>query len=443
MNRSVSLRLLVVILTGCFISTVAIADPNLAPEQLVLLMKASRERYSTFDVKKTVTNYQKADNDSKITLTLDITARWTRNKRYSRIIRTSYEHLDEIPHEGYTPTTINTYLIAPESSKRLEEAPDNRRPHGVIAPGIFSESSLELDQGFESAYGTMWSLFGFPWEKMNIKEATCSFDNDSNCYILKVPMGDYEKAPIFILHVDPSKDYIPAKKEYVKYTGTTIFTTQCSDFRRTAEGLWVPYVYTYSDRDFTVVSVVEQMKANEPISDNLFDFAFPDGTVVYDERYNIKYVVGESRQVQQPPVDPCSLASNSLAVSPVKDEELLTAASKAKKLLQAQADVAAAPPTIEVSPPIVFVTADKDEYTLSAARPDGKKPRLLAQTFESDTLEFISLKDLLQDKSQLIVTIKRLQSCATFASGTLLLEFEGENAPVTVTFVSPPLSNTP
>jgi len=442
MNGSLLLRLLAGALTGCFISTVALADPNLTPEQLVLLMKASRERYNTFDEKMIVTNYQKANNEFKITLTRDITARWTRNKRYSRIIRTSYEHLDEIPYEGYTPTIIQTYLIAPESSKHLEEAPDNRRPSGVIAPGISSESSLELDQGFEGAYEVMWSLFGFPWEKMNIKEATCTFDNDSNCYILKVPMGDYEKAPVFILYVEPSKDYIPAKKEYVKYPGTTIFTTQCSDFRPTADGLWVPYGHTYSDRDFTVVYIVEQLKVNEPISDNLFDFTFPDGTVVYDKRYNIEYMVGEA-QVQQPLIDPCSLAPNSLAVSPVKEEQLLASAAKAKELLQAQAGAVEASPTIEVSPAIVFVTADKYEYTLSGVRPDGKKPRLVGHTFESDTLEFLALQDFIQDKNQLIINIKRLQSHTSFASGTLVLQFEEENAPVTVMFVSPPLPNTP
>jgi len=443
MNGSVSLRLLVVILVRFFISTVAFAGPNLTPEQLVLLMKASRERYNTFDEKMIVTNYQKVDDEFKITLTLDITARWTRNKRYSKIIRTSYEHPDEIPYEGYTPTTIKTYLITPESSKSLEEAPDNRRPSGVIAPGIFSESSLELDQGFEGTYEVMWSLFGYPWEKMNIKEATCTFDNDSNSYILKVPMGDYEKAPVFILYVDPSKDYIPAKKEYVKYPGRTIFTTECSDFRRARGELWVPYGHSYSDRDFTVVCIVEQLKVNEPISDDLFDFTFPAGTVVYDKRYDIEYVVAESGQLQQPAIDPCSLASNSVAVSPAKEEDLLASASKAKQLLQAQPGVVETPPTIEVSPAIVFVTANKYEYTLSVVRPDGERSRLVAHTFESDTLEFLSLKDFLQDKNQLIINIKRLQSHTSFASGTLLLEFEEENAPVTVMFVSPPLPNSP
>lgn len=444
MNSSILSRLLVSILVACVIPMVTFADPNLTPEQLVLLMKASRERYNTFDEKIKVANYQETDNKTKATLTLDIISRWTKNKQFSRIIRTEYL-LDETPHEGYTPTIIKTYIIAKESSKRLIEAPDNRSPRGYVAPGMSLE--LEQDQGFYGTYGAMWNLFSAPWEKMNLNESTSSFDNTSKCYILNVPMGAYPKAPLFILYIDPSKDYIPVKKEYVKkYDGTVIAILECSDFRQTESGLWIPYRYSWSDprKSLKIVYKVEQVKVNETIADSLFDFTFPAGTIVYDERYNLRYTVGETRQAQQPIVDPCSLTSTGvIATSPAKDEELLASASKAKELLQAHAGVVEALPSIEVSPAIVLVIANRYEYSLSVIRPDGTKPQLLSYGFESDTLEFLSLKDLIQDKSQLIINIKRLQSHTGFASGTLLLQFEKEKEPVKVTFVSAPLPNTP
>lgn len=446
MNSISSLRFLVIVTIATVIPMIASADANLTPEQLVLLMKASREQYNSnsIDAKMEATSYQYDANDeteTNLRMTREIVSRWTRKKSYSRIVRTTYP--DVIPHEGYTPTIIETSGFTPKRFKRLIEVPDNRTPRGVIR----AVSSLEEHRhfyNFYTIYGAMWDFFGWPWEKMNLDKATVTRDEKNDLYIMKVQMGSSPKGRLIILYIDPSKNFIPVKKEFLTYDGTLLTTFECSDFRQPEIGLWIPYQYSvFAPRvHIRIIYEVLNVKVNEPIADDLFDFEFPIGTIVYDEILNLRYKIEDVNRPQSPVVDPCSeVTGTAVGTLPVKEEALVAAASRAKELLAAHASADTVSSQIEVSPLTVLVTPDKYEYKISIKGYSDTKPVLLSYKFEGDGLELSALNNLIDNENRLLVNVNRLRSHTGFASGILFLYFEGENKPVEIRFVSAPLAN--
>lgn len=445
MNTHLSLRFLIIIIIGTVIPTTVFAGENLTPEQLVLLMKASRGQYNTISAKMKALSYQYDPNNKaepKLKMTREIVSRWTRKKSFSRIVETSY--LDAIPDGAYTRTTISTCSLSPKGCKKLVEAADNPVSRGYVEP------DRSLDQGFYQSfftvYAAMWDFYGWPWEKMNLDGTTVNYDEKKNYYIMKVKMGSTAKGPLITLYVDPLKDFIPVKKEFLKYDSTLLQRYECSDFHQAENGLWIPYRYSWFDPrvSYGAVYEVEEVVVNQPIADNLLHFDFPAGTIVYDGRYNLKYKIDDAAQAQHSIADPCSETTTNIAVTvPAKDEDLVAAASKVKELLDAHAVKEIVSPAIEVSPGIVLVTVDKSEYKLSIKKYDGTKPVLLDYEFESTELELSSFKNLIKTEDQVIANINRVQSHTGFASGTLLLQYAAESKPVKVTFVSAPLPNAP
>jgi len=442
MNSRLSVRSLFLLTVITFIPTIVIAEVNLTPEQLVLLMKASREQYNIVDAKMKERFYQYDPNNQsepKVKMSREIVSRWTRDKQFSRTVETSYP--DKIPHKDYSPTIVHTYVTTSTWSKLLIEAPDNRIPRGYIKSGV----SLEEEKGFYTIYDAMWKLLGFPWEKMNLAETTVTRDEKTHYYIMKARMGDHPRGPFVTLYIDPGRDFIPVKKEMVKPDGTIVLRLECNPFRR-VNGLWIAYRYCWFDPrvNYGAVTEVEDVKVNQSIPDNLLEFSFPKGTIVSDEMHGLKYTI---EGVDQSPADKgkagSEIAADTKLTAPVKEEQLRTVASKAEQMLQTLTAEQAVPLAIQIWPTIVLVTNDKYEYKLSATKSDGTKPVLLNYEFESGSLDLSSFKNLINDQNQLVLRINRKQSHTRFASGTLLLQLKGHDEVIKVTFVSPPLQDTP
>lgn len=359
MNNLFLSRLLVFVFTVLTITGIecAFANEDITPEQMVLLMKASREQYVTINAKMKANSYENISEgaEPKLKSTREIISRWTKYKSFSKTIQTEY--LDTIPHEGYTPTATKTYAITSEWSKRLTEAPDGRTPRGYVRPG----RSLEADQPFYNIYTAMWDLCGWPWEKINFDETTITRNEVNNYYIVKAKMGESSKGPFVRLFIDPSKNFIPVKKEFLKYDGTLLLRYECSSFHQDKNGLWIPYQYSWSDPrvSFSTVYDVEEVVVNEPIPDKLLNFSFPSGTVVNDEIANLQYKIDEMIETQialdvlvegvrttgvkdnfNSDITANSeqkhlLKSEDIVVtSPANEKDLLATASKAKELLQ-------------------------------------------------------------------------------------------------------------
>ncbi|MBW8039626.1 MAG: outer membrane lipoprotein-sorting protein [Planctomycetes bacterium] len=438
MNTFSLLRYLVISFLVAAIPMVASGSTTLTFEQLVLLMDASAERYKTMDIEMVAEGWQyDIDNKTKLKLKIkeEVLWRWAKSKSFCRVIRTDYVNSIDQPEF----VTIETNVVSPKLCKRLKGALDGRIPRGYIYPGKYSDALSER----RSMYRLMWNT----WDSRDSTgETAVNYDEKNNYYIAIAKFSSREKSGKVKLYIDPSKDFIPVKKEYILHDGRVLMRYELDDFHQTKSGLWIPYrIFDILPlRHYRGIIKVLNVKVNEPIADDLFDFEFPVGTIVYDEILNLRYKIEDVNRPQSPVVDPCSeVTGTAVGTLPVKEEALAAAASKARELIAAHASTDTISSGIEVSPLTVMVTPNKYEYKLSVKGYGDTKPVLLNYKIESAELKLSAFKNLIDNDDRLVVNVNRLQSHTGFASGRLFLYFAGESNPVEITFVSAPLANAP
>lgn len=308
---------------------------DFTPEQMVMLMKASREKYVTIKATMKANSYENIDENSEPELksTRDIISYWTKDKSFSKLTQTRYKDIARGDEHDFI--RIETYAITPEWSKKLTEVPDGRKPRGFVKPG----NSLQPEVPFYDIDIAMWDISGCNWDDINFSETILTKDEMTNYYILKAKLGDSPKDPFAKLYIDASKDFIPIKKEFFKYDGTLLISYECSDFRQDKHGFWAPYQYSWSDSNvgFSTKYDVEEVVINEPVSEDVFNFTFPDGTVVIDEIANLKYniEVVEDELIFAIEDNQGILKQEDIIDAPLaKEEKLLAHASEVKSLLE-------------------------------------------------------------------------------------------------------------
>jgi hypothetical protein len=116
-------------------------------------------------------------------------------------------------------------------------------------------------------------------------------------------MSSSPRGPMVRLYIDPAKDFIPVRREFLKHDGTLLVAFTCDELRKTAEGLWIPYKYSWFDprASFSAEYQVQEVVLNKPIPDNLLDFSFPEGTFVIDQIMNTEYKVTATEQTGKRP----------------------------------------------------------------------------------------------------------------------------------------------
>jgi len=263
--------------------------PN--PEQFVLLLKASSERYQTYSAKIHLEGYRNGDspNKSELVYTQEVLCRVTSDKSYFEIQLSSYEQIND---SGIPENTTRIYSINQQWSKGLLVESKGKTLRGQIKPGRLLENAV----GVTTVKDAMWDFFRWPLEQADMEASSVVFDEKSNQYIATYKMGSPEKGPYIKLHVDPSKGFIPIKKQLLKHDGSVFISFENSDFNQTKEGLWIPLKFTLVDliNNLTIHYVVQEVMVNEPIADELFELSFPSGTIVKDDIAGLKYVVNDT-----------------------------------------------------------------------------------------------------------------------------------------------------
>jgi len=313
---------------SCYSVCAKAQENHLTAEHIISLMEASRERYVSCDSKMSLLCYKEKsedNNDINITAKMEIISRHTRERAFS---------IRKLEHRGRVETL--TYASTQKYVKLMSERtdlPDNINGRITPTPEMTTSSS------FFTINDAMWDLFGCPWDRLNIEEA--SFMEKNGLYILTIPV--IHKTPkILTLHVDPAKGFTIRKGEFSIADGTTLFRMECTDFRETKDGLWVPHSYTWShpkDRVFNKYSV-EEVTINGEIPDEDLDFAFKDGTYVIDLISNMEYRIGpgdypvENNTVStsnEPPEINVVRAEDIKLAEPVTDQRLTEVAQQLSK----------------------------------------------------------------------------------------------------------------
>ena len=117
---------------------------------------------------------------------------------------------------------------------------------------------------------------------------TLKYDRISNLYEFKVQIKEPSDTTL-TFYVDPTKKFIPVKKD-LSAQNTLLKHFECNQFQKIND-VWIPFRYSWTDLQQNCMECyeVEQVSVNVPIDDKLFDFDFPDGTIIRDEIADIKH----------------------------------------------------------------------------------------------------------------------------------------------------------
>lgn len=273
-----------------------------SPEELLLLMKTSCQRYKTMNAQVEATYYKGHDESGKrITQrTQEIIYRWTPDRYYSevneRYIDRPIDMRENILYKkATTGKWTKTLMIRHEG-----------HPRGTIELGRES-----LDK-FTNPNCAMWDInqMGIPMDKtgIDLNRASVETDKTTGYLVMKFRLGEHEKAAQVVLYIDPTRDYIPIINEFKRCDGRLI-TRQTCKLHRNPDGLWIPEEYSWEDpeADYLAVHKIKKIEINTTIPEELLNFEFPNGTYVLDKIQNLKYIKGPSS-----PREPKSLIGKSL-----------------------------------------------------------------------------------------------------------------------------------
>jgi len=417
---------------------------DLTAEQVVLLMKASAEQYQTIDTKMAYEAYTRTEPNKNLekTVNSNIVLRWSRDKIFARISdRVTYSDSKSYLHG------TNTYSISSLRSKKLVEEPNLTRRRAVIVPGRGLENNIPAIGVYDFMWGYVLHYFDF-W-KDNPSAITLQFDADKGLYVLSSPpKGEPSGQHLLKFYIDPKKDFIPASQVIFKPDLSMGMVRDLNDLRQTENGFWIPYKYSSRTVNTKALYTAEQITVNEQMPDSLFDFEFPEGTIVTDDRIGAKYKItkvaagSESSAAVYPDRQGSTEPNSTIQLPPVAtDHQLQQASDKAWELVISNSAAGKQAVKLEVFPRYVFVKPDKSEYCLAVRAVNGTTPQLLDFSFESDKMNLASLENQISEKSRLIVNVQRQQEEKGFQKAILSLRFADEK--IDVVFVSPPVGDTP
>lgn len=257
-----------------------------APKKLISQIQASSKRYNSYNAETHINAFRprKDTNEPELVYSKKVVWRSTSDKSFCKIDSIDYEQIEQ----SAPPTkTTTTYLTTPQYSKKLVES-DNTKPRGEVAP----PNQLENNHCLTMPRDAMWDFCTWPLDKADTNASSVSFDSKTNTYILKLKMGSTNNSPFIKLYVDPSKGYLPTRKQLLKHDSTLVMDFKNHDFKQLKDSLWVPLKYTWLDpRDnFKTIYEVKKIAINETIPDNLFELTFPKGTIVTNNIANKKYI---------------------------------------------------------------------------------------------------------------------------------------------------------
>ena len=255
------------------------------PEQIILLMEASEKQYTSIEAKINASAYIQEGEFSEQVVhgVYEIITRWSQDKEYWKISRTIYPTADD----PKTCEEVVTYSFTPEQTKQLNEE-EGKIPRGLVRFG----GVRDVDRSFYTINRVLWEDCDILWKKLHDqRDMTLKYDRINNLYEFRIVIDEHSGSA-FTFYVDPTKKFIPVKKD-IFVQNSLIKHLECTQFQ-IVNDVWIPYRYFCNDlqQKRSEYYEVEQVTANVPIDDKLFDFDFPKGTIIRDEIANMRRKFG-------------------------------------------------------------------------------------------------------------------------------------------------------
>ena len=227
-------------------------DEPMTAERLLGLLKASSDRYRSFDVRydrvHTIVNAGKTTTNSS-----EITWRWTPTRSYFRKVSDSGVMAAE--RSGEFGRTLRHKA--------------GQTPRGWI--GQMSNFDWEM-KWLYTPKRAMWDPIGgaLMYSQFPREYKSSVVQDESGLFTLTFHRGQGRDISFV---VDPGKGYVITKATVSRATYIS------SDFREVAPGLWFPFEFGYDGVEYRV----REVRVNEQIDASKFALTFPPGTNVEGE----------------------------------------------------------------------------------------------------------------------------------------------------------------
>jgi hypothetical protein len=424
------------------------AATTFQPDEMFMIMKASRSRIITIEATLEQRGYQYADDqqytDKKkgnpiLSYVQEMEYRRAGDRIFCQITTTSYTPAGQ-------PVSLirETAEVGSKWTRLLREEPlGDKNYSGVIRterelPGMMSATPDVI----------FWHSASEDWDKRFRRAGSRAFveyDNTAGYYVLEYPIGDNADSPWYRYTIDPSKGYMPITREWLASDKKSLGVDKCEDFRD-VNGFQVPFRFSwyYPDGRIGGQYTFKQISINKDIPSEKLTFEFPRGTQVQDKVRGIQYKVGDNISEMNTVVDSNHVdikLPNDAGIAPsASNIQLADVAMKAQELLdkEKQAATGECPVIpIEISPSCVWVLPGKNEYVFSVNSKSDELPGLVNHSIEKKGLVLDAVDNQILSSNKIKVILERPESLKDYADSVMTLEFNDQKA--IIHFIAAPL----
>lgn len=316
---------------------------GITPRELVDQIQASRRQYQTFqaEYEDSISLYTKGVLESEPSEIRRVVWRNRPDKTFGHIL-----HRKSPAVAGVSSIKEQFYTICAKYVRQYQVS--ESVAHGIIEPGTTDPGILPMTPAM-----AMWEPFGPKLDEVTNENATVEKDGEGLLNLVATVTNGYV---VMKLTVAPSKGYMPIISEFRKKDGTLIKRVELSELKK-VDGLWLPFRYVSEApvAGARVENTVLSARINQPIPDEMLDFAFPDGTPVEDRIAGLLYRVSGNVSEKSAGISFAAFegkikAEDLVASQPAAESELVVAAEEAK---QQGAAITVHPPSSRL--PVVVV----------------------------------------------------------------------------------------
>ena len=296
-----------------------------APEELLAILRAIREQFSSEVAESYIETYEGIDGEYKLHSQATEISRWRGNKAF---VRREME-FGEMTGEDGTP--IEAFSLVDMGANGENIAKRLKIGFGSSDAVIQGEPYTDVEQTFAPVRFALDAILR-PLPQ-HFSTSAIARETERNTVIIEGTHG----SSTLRLELDPGTGYMPTLYEQRGPNGEIGLQYIFSDYREVSPGLWLPFsgsrlrrIRRSQKQGMLLEKVtVREVRVNVPVPDEELEIVFPPGTDVDDRVSGVYYTIGEAEDFDDVALEivPGETAQ-SLAARPAPDAVLQRAADQ-------------------------------------------------------------------------------------------------------------------